>query len=738
MVDDGEFNNLIVDNHLTVGGYVTVKAPDGLNYIDLIPTQPTDPNYDLLLQITKGIRLKEIFNGENFIDIQTISNGNDLFLEISKGIRLKEILQGNQSIELETILADYNEQNPVPLLKIEQGIQYQDTGLIIVVTGVGTTKLQQGPPIQGYTPGLDSNSTHLFCTKISPLTRNATQGDPALATDKAFFVEKDFQTFGFVGTTSDPQKGYGGGAILMGTGFTGNSCPPFFSLTGTMLSPTDPIGSYPTSQGSSTDWWYDTSDPTNKKLKQGPTIKFNNVQSGDFDTLFLIRGDRTGVNSGANLYLGSLTAINAIYVDNIKHLNGSDWSFTWNGGAVTNGITINSSAPQLTLGTGLRLQSTAGDNFQLYTGTNTPNPNWQIGYGNGSGGIDQSRESISSNGGVIRFNHANVWIDGSWLNSSSTLYIGGASGAAVTMYMNGNVNPIADNTYGLGSGSNRWAGISAVTGYFAGQVSANNFWINGSWLNSSSTLYIGGASGAAVTMYMNGNVNPISDNAYGLGSGSNRWAGISAITGYFSSVDCSGLVHGGGGSGDAFRIGDDCYLVDINNANRIGIQGAQDRSQAGFQFGSGGMWLYRDSSYLRCSSGFVADGTVVVGTYGSGGTGSAVYFNSSHQLCQGTSLREYKTNIETLNDASWIYNLHPVTFDWKDARDAELFGRQIGLIAEEVQPYAPLLTFNDEQTGQLRGVMYEKLAVPMLVELQKLRKRIEALESQLSQKQTAA
>lgn len=538
----------------------------------------------------------------------------------------------------------------------------------------------------------------------------------------------------------------------------------------------------------------------------------------------------SSLNPSGSVGLGSPTepwtgvTAQTVYTESIKHLNGSDWSFPWNGGTVTNGITINSSVPQLTLGTGLRLQSTAGDNFQLYTGTNTPNPNWQIGYGNGSGGIDQTRESISSNAGNIYLNNArltlssgydwngnirrtdnnsglfiaggsgaslsgggaiavfgasysdgnwagvvralitnkfgvynyssgdvftvdtsgnswskgNHWINGSWLNSSSTLYIGGASGAAVTMYLNGNVNPIADNAYGLGSGSNRWAGISAVNGYFASQVSANNFWINGSWLNSSSTLYIGGASGAAVTMYMNGNVNPISDNAYGLGSGSNRWAGISAITGYFSSVDCSGLVHGGGGSGDAFRIGDDCYLVDINNANRIGIQGAQDRSQAGFQFGSGGMWLYRDSSYLRCSSGFVADGTVVVGTYGSGGTGSAVYFNSSHQLCQGTSLREYKTNIETLNDASWIYNLHPVTFDWKDARDAELFGRQIGLIAEEVQPYAPLLTFNDEQTGQLRGVMYEKLAVPMLVELQKLRKRIEALESQLSQKETAA
>lgn len=34
----------------------------------------------------------------------------------------------------------------------------------------------------------------------------------------------------------------------------------------------------------------------------------------------------------ANLYLGSLTARNAIYVDNIKHLDGSNWSFSGGGG----------------------------------------------------------------------------------------------------------------------------------------------------------------------------------------------------------------------------------------------------------------------------------------------------------------------------------------------------------------------------------------------------------------------
>jgi hypothetical protein len=145
-------------------------------------------------------------------------------------------------------------------------------------------------------------------------------------------------------------------------------------------------------------------------------------------------------------------------------------------------------------------------------------------------------------------------------------------------------------------------------------------------------------------------------------------------------------------------------------------------------------YLWNNGGYIRQSggNGFVADGTVTVGTYASGGAGSAVYFNANHQLCQGTSLREYKTNIETLDDASWIYSLRPVTFDWKDGKEAQAFGRQIGLIAEEVQAHAPLLTFNDDMTGQLRGVQYEKLAVPMLVELQKLRREVDELKTKLS------
>ena len=85
------------------------------------------------------------------------------------------------------------------------------------------------------------------------------------------------------------------------------------------------------------------------------------------------------------------------------------------------------------------------------------------------------------------------------------------------------------------------------------QVTAPTLWVSGSWLSSSSTLYIGGASGAAVTMYMNGNVNPISDNAYGLGSGSNRWAGISCVTAYVAaSVEILGTTYNNALFGNAF------------------------------------------------------------------------------------------------------------------------------------------------------------------------------------------
>ncbi len=56
------------------------------------------------------------------------------------------------------------------------------------------------------------------------------------------------------------------------------------------------------------------------------------------------------------------------------------------------------------------------------------------------------------------------------------------------------------------------------------------------------------------------------------------------------------------------------------------------------------------------------------------------------------SSQRNKTNIISMPDASWIYNLRPVTFDWTDPKRATALGRTMGLIAEEVYTINPQLS----------------------------------------------
>jgi hypothetical protein len=72
-----------------------------------------------------------------------------------------------------------------------------------------------------------------------------------------------------------------------------------------------------------------------------------------------------------------------------------------------------------------RLTSTAADNFSILTGTNTPNPNWYIGYGNGAGALDTASVYIYSNGGYIYHKNAHTTFDNNksicWYDTTSTL-----------------------------------------------------------------------------------------------------------------------------------------------------------------------------------------------------------------------------------------------------------------------------------------------------------------------------
>ena len=73
----------------------------------------------------------------------------------------------------------------------------------------------------------------------------------------------------------------------------------------------------------------------------------------------------------------------------------------------------------------------------------------------------------------------------------------------------------------------------------------------------------------------------------------------------------------------------------------------------------------------------------------------------------------------------------PVTFHYKKEYDAGDPRLQYGLIAEEVAEVYPELVVND-QTGKARTVLYPKLNVMLLNELQKQHQQIQELTERLT------
>jgi len=134
-------------------------------------------------------------------------------------------------------------------------------------------------------------------------------------------------------------------------------------------------------------------------------------------------------------------------------------------------------------------------------------------------------------------------------------------------------------------------------------------------------------------------------------------------------------------------------------------------------------------------------------TYTQTVTGRDVYIASNGQLGYLSSVREHKTNITSLTDVSWIYNLNPVKFNYKrqsldeiteeliineDEHETEI---SYGLIADEVANVNSDFVFYDDNDS-LAGVEYKKFTAVLIKAIQdqketidNLQSRIEALES---------
>jgi hypothetical protein len=109
---------------------------------------------------------------------------------------------------------------------------------------------------------------------------------------------------------------------------------------------------------------------------------------------------------------------------------------------------------------------------------------------------------------------------------------------------------------------------------------------------------------------------------------------------------------------------------------------------------------------------------------------------SDNKITYLSSLRSHKFNISPLEDVSWIHRLKPSVYQGKTMNHDTNTREEInavkfdyGLIFDEVEPVNKNLCGYDKD-DKPTVVIYTSLIVPMLKEIQNLRKELEQLKSE--------
>lgn len=232
---------------------------------------------------------------------------------------------------------------------------------------------------------------------------------PILAIDQGIWVEKDIQTYGMLSTTSDPMKTTGGGAIMMGHGFQSADDNPQIVLT-------DTFGN--TNQQNAAQAHITSVDPSTHAITQitvspqGSNYSFADVT---------VPQSTNGKGARLEPIINSSGAITGIYI----YDGGSGYS------------------------TGDQVQITSNPHDTLYlkqycTGTpNTKPANLDLQNLTAHGTL-----TIAAQGGLTVW--CNTDFEGGILSSINPAL---------------DCNPSSGPTWGLGSGSYAWRGITAYSAY---------------------------------------------------------------------------------------------------------------------------------------------------------------------------------------------------------------------------------------------------------------------------------
>ena len=365
------------------------------------------------------------------------------------------------------------------------------------------------------------------------------------------------------------------------------------------------------------------------------------------------------------------------------------------------------------------------------TKNNIANGDYSIALGNGNtvnnGGFAMGSNNTASKMGSVALGHT---------NSADSAY---AFAAGSNNYARGY------NAFALGESVIAEAANSFVIGY-------NNI-INASydrdeWIDTDPLFVIGnGGSGArsdAMVVLKNGNtningiltangfdaatINPTSNTNLTIDAGTlhidavNNRVGINNTTPQYS-FDLTGTMNVTGTG----RFGGD---VSLSSASPGFYLYDSDLNADDFRFEANNdalsIWSQGKLSYLLfnvSSAGIIRMPYVYNNIVGA--SYRDLFIDNNGYLGYLSSSSRYKTDVEDIDEINWLYNLRPVTFNYKNSTSDQ---KQYGLIAEEVLEVNPgFVSFNSDNEPET--VTYSALITPLLKAVQDQKKTIETLKA---------
>jgi hypothetical protein len=197
----------------------------------------------------------------------------------------------------------------------------------------------------------------------------------------------------------------------------------------------------------------------------------------------------------------------------------------------------------------------------------------------------------------------------------------------------------------------------------------------------------------------------------------------------------AGLTIEQGSTGDAMLQ----FLITSAQRWSLGV----DNSDADkFMIGRGVSWA-TGADIVIDTTGNVGIGTTAPGikldvvgnarfsAVGSGATANDLRLTSDGTLTTDTSDISMKTNVLTLEEGTLgkLTQLHPVSFNWVADPDGM---REIGFIAQEVDPLFPELTFTNPTDGKM-GINYSRIPALLVKAMQEQQLQLDAVTGQVQE-----